>query len=126
MGLVQGLAIPFRGFSRSGSTISSGLLANGKRRPVESFSFAMAVAVTPLAIAREAYRLVRDVHQGVAHVDLTAALTPSLVGLVCAFIAGLLALKWLSRWLEQGRWYWFGVYCLLAAAAVEFLYLRGW
>lgn len=126
MGLVQGLAIPFRGFSRSGSTISAGLLANGKRRPVESFSFAMAVAVTPLAIAREAYRLVRDDLHGVAHVDISAALTPSLVGMVCAFIAGLLALKWLSRWLEQGRWYWFGVYCLLAAAAVEFLYLRGW
>jgi undecaprenyl-diphosphatase len=126
MGLVQGLAIPFRGFSRSGSTISSGLLVNGKRRPVESFSFAMAVAVTPLAIAREVYRLARDVHQGVAHVDLSGALAPSMVGLVCAFIAGMLALKWLSRWLEQGRWYWFGVYCLLAAIGVELLYLHGW
>jgi len=35
------------------------------------------------------------------------------------------ALKWLSRWLENGRWYWFGVYCLLAAIAVGLLYRAG-
>lgn len=126
MGLVQGFAIPFRGFSRSGSTISTGLLADGDRGPVESFSFALAVALTPLAIAREVYRLVRAGHEAGVHVGLGAALTPSLVGMVCAFIAGLLALNWLSRWLQQGRWYWFGIYCLVAAVAVEALYFFGW
>jgi undecaprenyl-diphosphatase len=35
-----------------------------------------------------------------------------------SFLAGLLALRWLSRWLEQGRWYLFGGYCLVASAAV--------
>ncbi len=125
MGIVQGFAIPFRGFSRSGSTISAGLLAEGSRVPVESFSFALAVAITPLAIARELYRLHRAELQAGAHIHLTAALAPSLLGLVCAFFAGLLALKWLSRWLQQGRWYLFGIYCLAAAVAVELLYLRG-
>ena len=43
---------------------------------------------------------------------------PSLLGMVFAFLAGLVALKWLSRWLEGGRWYFFGIYCLAAAAAV--------
>jgi undecaprenyl-diphosphatase len=126
MGIVQGLAIPFRGFSRSGSTISAGLLTNGGRVGVESFSFAMAVAITPLAIAREAYRLVRiDLHAGVA-VNLAGALAPSLLGMACAFLAGLLALKWLSGWLQQGRWYLFGIYCLVAALVVQMLYLYGW
>ncbi len=126
MGIVQGFAIPFRGFSRSGSTISAGLLAEGERMPIESFSFAMVVAITPLAIAREFYRLVRaDAHAGI-HLNLAAALAPSLLGMVCAFLAGLLALKWLSRWLEQGRWYLFGIYCLAASAVVMLLYLRGW
>jgi undecaprenyl-diphosphatase len=126
MGIVQGFAIPFRGFSRSGSTISAGLLAGGSRLPVESFSFALAVVITPIAIAREAYRLHRAGVQTGAHLHLATALVPSLLGLACAFLAGLLALKWLSRWLQQGRWYLFGIYCLLAAAAVELLYLRGW
>jgi undecaprenyl-diphosphatase len=126
MGILQGVAIPFRGFSRSGSTISGGLLADGDRIPVESFSFAMVVAITPLAIARELYRLIRaDAHAGI-HLNLAVALAPSLLGMVCAFFAGLLALKWLSRWLEQGRWYWFGIYCLIASGVVAVLYLHGW
>jgi len=38
--------------------------------------------------------------------------------MVFSFIAGLLALKLLSRLLEGGRWKFFGFYCLIAAAAV--------
>jgi undecaprenyl-diphosphatase len=45
--------------------------------------------------------------------------------MVFAFLAGLLALKWLSRWLENGRWYFFGIYCLAAAGVVFGLYLEG-
>jgi undecaprenyl-diphosphatase len=126
MGIVQGFAIPFRGFSRSGSTISAGLWAAGGRAAVESFSFAMAVAITPLAIAREVYRLFRADQLVGAHNQMVAALAPSLVGLACAFFAGLLGLKWLSGWLQRGRWYWFGIYCLFAAALVELLHLHGW
>jgi undecaprenyl-diphosphatase len=50
----------------------------------------------------------------------------SLLGALVAFVAGLLALKWLSRWLETGRWYLFGIYCLAAAAAVTVLYRMGY
>ena len=49
----------------------------------------------------------------------------SVLGAVLAFIAGLLALKWLSRWLESGRWYLFGVYCLVAAVGVALLHHYG-
>lgn len=126
MGILQGIAIPFRGFSRSGSTISGGLLTSGTRVEIESFSFAMAVAITPLAIGREVLRAYKSAHLAGTAVPLGAMLTPGVVGLVCAFVAGLLALRWLSRWLEQGRWHWFGVYCLLAAAVVGWLYHLGY
>jgi undecaprenyl-diphosphatase len=43
---------------------------------------------------------------------------PGFVGMIFSFVAGLLALKWLSRWLEGGRWKFFGCYCLAAAAGV--------
>ena len=49
---------------------------------------------------------------------------PSLLGMVCV-LAGLLALGWLLRWLEGGRWI-FGVYCLLAAAVVFGLHCYGY
>lgn len=58
--------------------------------------------------------------------SVASAVVPSLLGMVFAFFAGLLALKWLSGWLESGRWYLFGIYCLAAAAAVAGLYGAGY
>jgi undecaprenyl-diphosphatase len=126
MGILQGLAIPFRGFSRSGSTISGGLLTGGRRSEIESYSFAMAVAITPLAIGWEVRRVYHKAHLAGVPVHWSPVLVSGILGMVFAFLAGLLALKWLSRWLEQGRWYVFGAYCLVAAVGVELLYLHGW
>jgi len=50
----------------------------------------------------------------------------ALLGAVFAFLAGLLALRWLSNWLENGRWYLFGVYCMLASAVVLYLHHLGY
>jgi undecaprenyl-diphosphatase len=128
MGLVQGLALPFRGFSRSGSTISAGMLTGAAKEPAERFSFALAVVLTPPVVLIELLRLLkaaRAATAGGAPIDLHAALAMSLLGAVFSFIAGLAALKWLSSWLEAGRWHWFGVYCLVASAAVFYLHTRG-
>jgi undecaprenyl-diphosphatase len=128
MGLVQGLALPFRGFSRSGSTISAGMLTGAAREPAERFSFALAVVLTPPVVLREALRLVKSAHEAAAAgapVDLHGAVLMSLLGAVLACAAGLAALKWLSSWLESGRWHWFGVYCLAASGVVFYLHLRG-
>jgi undecaprenyl-diphosphatase len=125
IGAVQGLCLPFRGFSRSGATISVGMLAGVAESRAESFSFALAVVLTPPVVARELLRLMHaEKIQGTA--DLAAAVFPSLLGAVFAFLAGLLALQWLSRWLERGRWHFFGVYCLIAAAAVAALHSIGY
>ncbi len=124
IGAVQGLCLPFRGFSRSGATISAGMLSGVPKVRSEDFSFALAVVLTPAAIAREGWRLIQMQH--LEHgASLASAALPSLVGALFAFLAGLLALKWLSRWLETGRWYIFGVYCLVAACAVEVLHHFG-
>ena len=63
---------------------------------------------------------------GTAETDLAeAALLSSLLGMVFSFFAGLAALKWLSSWLESGRWYIFGIYCLVASAGVFYLHAHG-
>ena len=123
IGAIQGLCVPFRGFSRSGATISTGLLLRVRRATAEDFSFALAVVLTPPADARELWRLYQSQQHRLAAV-LPAAL-PSVLGMVFAFLAGLLALKWLSRWLERGRWHFFGIYCLLAAVVVGYLACTG-
>ena len=120
IGIVQGVCLPFRGFSRSGATISAGMLAGVNKLRAEDFSFALAVILTPAAIARETLRLVKAEHASPLSA-LGSSVGMSIFGAFCAFLAGLLALKWLSRWLEAGRWYWFGVYCLIAASAVWYL-----
>ena len=125
IGAVQGLCLPFRGFSRSGATISTGMLVGLPRMEAEDFSFALAVIITPPAIVREILRLLQTLH-ATPGVSLASAILPSVIGASFAFLAGLLALKWLSRWLENGRWYFFGIYCLIAAAAVAFLYHVGY
>ncbi len=128
MGAIQGLCLPFRGFSRSGATISVGLLTGASRQRSERFSFALAVILTPAAIAREALRMVKASHAspaGAQHLSLHAGLTAALLGMLFSFLAGLAALRWLSSWLENGRWYWFGIYCLLAGCVVFYLHHLG-
>lgn len=125
IGAVQGLCLPFRGFSRSGATISTGMLLGVAKARAEDFSFALAVVLTPPVVAREALRLIQSARiNGTA--DLGSVALMSLLGAGIAFVAGLLALKWLSRWLEGGRWYLFGIYCLVAAAAVTALHRAGY
>ena len=118
IGAVQGLCLPFRGFSRSGATISTGLLLGVERRLIEEFSFALAVVLTPVIVGKELLRLLKAHPEFKKSGELMHLLTPGLAGMVCAFVAGLLALVLLSRLLEAGKWKFFGVYCFVAALAV--------
>src|SRR6266700_3138023 len=111
----------FLGFSRSGATISSGMLTGASKERAERFSFALAVVLTPPAVGREVLRLVKASHEATAAgapIDLHGSMVTGLLGAFFAFLAGLVALKWLSSWLEEGRWYLFGIYCLIASVGV--------
>ena len=129
MGALQGLCLPFRGFSRSGATISIGMLTGASKERAERFSFALAVILTPAAIGKEALRLLKETHEAKLagmSIDLHGSVVMSLLGMVFAFLAGLIALRWLSSWLEEGRWYLFGIYCLVASVVVFFLHHIGY
>ena len=124
IGAIQGLCLPFRGFSRSGATISTGMLMGLGKSQAEAFSFALAVILTPPVVTREIWRLIYVEQAGEA--ATVTAIFSSMLGAALAFLAGLVALRWLSRWLEAGRWYLFGIYCLLAAIAVGYLHHLGY
>jgi undecaprenyl-diphosphatase len=116
VGLVQGLCLPFRGFSRSGATISVGLMSGLPRRFAEEFSFALAVVLTPPLIVRQTWKLLRSPEA--ANAQLLDLILPGLLGMGLSFLAGLAALRLLSAVLEGGRWAYFGFYCLAFAAVV--------
>jgi len=131
MGAIQGLCLPFRGFSRSGATISTGLLTGATRDRAEKFSFALAVIITPPAIARELLRVLHAGNiSGTSAAAYSAAMHSSFLaaglGMVFSFLAGLAALRWLSSWLESGKWYLFGIYCLVASCGIFYLHHIGY
>jgi undecaprenyl-diphosphatase len=104
------------------------MLTGAAKDDAERFSFALAVVLTPAVVGLEALRLWKAAHLATSAgtpIDLHASLLSDLLGMVFSFLAGLLALKWLSRWLETGRWYIFGIYCLVASGAVFYLHARG-
>jgi undecaprenyl-diphosphatase len=126
IGAVQGVCLPFRGFSRSGATISTGLLLGIAKARAEEFSFALAVVLTPPVIVREVLRLLKAHHSSSSDLPGMAGLFyPSLLGMVLSFVSGMLALRWLSNWLDRGRWHLFGIYCLCAAVVVFLLHKIG-
>lgn len=127
IGAIQGICLPFRGFSRSGATISVGLLRGITRQRNEEFSFALAVALTPAVVGREVMRLISHHGQAVHAAPLTVRdFVPSLLGMAFSFLAGLAALGLLSKLLEKGQWWVFGVYCLAAAGGVYWMHVRGY
>lgn len=125
IGIIQGICLPFRGFSRSGSTISVGLLRGIAKVRLEAFSFALAVVLTPVVVAMEGKRLISH------HGETSSAplgmhdFLPSLLGMVFSFVGGLIALAILSKLLERGRWWIFGIYCFVAAGAVFWMHHVG-
>ncbi|MFZ4115858.1 MAG: undecaprenyl-diphosphate phosphatase [Chthoniobacterales bacterium] len=120
IGLIQGFCLPFRGFSRSGSTISMGLLLGISKKNIEEFSFALAVVLTPIVLVKELHRFLQDSTMS-QHTQTFSMLSQCGMGMVLSFLAGLVALKWLSRWLEGGHWKFFGFYCLFAAGGITIL-----
>jgi undecaprenyl-diphosphatase len=126
IGIVQGICLPLRGFSRSGATISVGLLLGIAKDKVDQFSFALAVVLTPPVIAREALRLIKAQAVPIGSGGhLLHLFFPSLCGMALSFLSGLIALRWLSSWLDKGLWHYFGYYCLAASLFVFTLYARG-
>lgn len=127
IGLIQGLALPLRGLSRSGVTISTAMLRGLSREFAEEFSFALAVVLTPPVVFLQFRRLMKSLAaQGVSSGEslhqVMGYLAPGLVGMLFAFAAGMVALRWLSAWLEKGRWKFFGLYCYFAATVILFVH----
>jgi undecaprenyl-diphosphatase len=101
IGLAQGLAIT-PGISRSGATISAGLLLGLERELTARFSFVLSIPAILGALALQ----IKDLGPAAG----TPA-TPLLVGAVVAAITGYAALKVLIKLVKGGRLHWFAYYC---------------
>ena len=109
IGIGQAFAV-IPGLSRSGTTISTGLLCGVRRESVAQFSFLMVL----VPILGEAFL---DVVGG----DLAASsigLFPLLVGFLAAFVSGLFACKVMIALVKRAKLTWFALYCAVVGLLV--------
>lgn len=108
-GIGQALAV-IPGLSRSGTTISTGLICGVKRESMAQFSFLMVL----VPILGESFLDIVGGDLGASSVDIA----PLLLGFVSAFLSGLFACKAMVALVRRAKLKWFGLYCAIAGLAV--------
>ncbi len=109
VGVGQACAV-LPGLSRSGTTISTGLLCGVKREKMAQFSFLMVL----VPILGETFL---DLVGGEMSASTVGTL-PLLIGFVAAFVSGLFACKVMIALVRKAQLKWFGLYCALVGLAV--------
>ena len=102
IGLSQAFAL-FPGISRSGATISTGMLSGINREKAAEFSFILAIPAILGATAFEIFQ--------VESVEKELVL-PLITGMIVSFTTGYFSLKLLLRVVKRGKLSWFSFYCI--------------
>lgn len=109
VGLGQALAV-VPGLSRSGTTISTGLICGVRREVMAQFSFLMVL----IPILGETFLEVVGGEFGSSSVGAL----PLILGFVSAFLSGLFACKVMIALVKKAKLSWFALYCLIAAVCI--------
>ncbi len=118
IGFAQALAL-IPGVSRSGISMSAALFAGLDRTDAARFSFLMATPITAMAVAYEGLKFVRGEVSGVEPVTLV-------VGVIASFVAGILAIAVLLRYVRTNSFTIFVVYrFVLAGVVLATIMVRG-
>ena len=110
IGLAQAVAV-MPGLSRSGSTISTGLMLGVKRSEVAQFSFLMVL----VPVLGEAFLELTGGEFSVAESGLSAI--SLLLGFISAFVAGLFACKLMINLVKNLKLWGFAIYCFIVGVA---------
>lgn len=109
IGLGQAFAV-IPGLSRSGTTISTGLICGVKREVMAQFSFLMVL----VPILGETFLEIVGGEFGASSVGAL----PLVLGFISAFLSGLFACKVMIALVKKAKLSWFALYCLIAAACI--------
>lgn len=107
VGIFQIFAL-FPGISRSGATITGGMLRDFDRTSSARFSFLISIPLMMAAGANGFYKFI-------LLPNTTSSLPIFLVGSITAAIVGYISIKWLLNFLKQGSLYAFASYCVIFA-----------
>jgi undecaprenyl-diphosphatase len=115
IGLFQALAI-LPGISRSGSTITGGMLRNLDRPSAARFSFLMSVPIMLAAGLTASIDLVQMD-------NLTVQIPIILAGFITSAIVGYLSIRWLLSYLTHHPLTVFSIYCLVISGITLVVYV---
>jgi undecaprenyl-diphosphatase len=118
IGVGQALAL-VPGSSRSGTTITAGMLLGFTREAAARFSFLLSV---PIILGAGIYKLVKSLPVLRGEPDWALA---TAVGTVVAAVAGYLVIEWLLGWLRTRTTYVFVAWRILAGVALAALIATG-
>jgi len=105
IGIAQAAAV-IPGISRSGATISTGLIIGNKKENIARFSFLM--VLVPIIGAN-----LKDLFSEDMATEQTVGAMPLMIGFLAAFISGLLACKWMINIVKKGKLLYFAIYCII-------------
>lgn len=105
IGLAQAFAAGFPGISRSGSTISTGMICGVSKEYMVEYSFILGIPAILVANVVE----LKDAVDTSMELDLL----PALVGIAVSAVVGVLCIKLLQWILKKDMWKYFGFYCLI-------------
>lgn len=113
IGIAQAFAV-LPGISRSGATISTGILLGNKKEKLAKFSFLM--VLVPILGENFLEIIKGDFNNEVLPVSSL------IIAFFAAFISGLLACKAMINLVKRGKIYWFAIYCvIMGIIAILFL-----
>lgn len=110
IGMAQAVAI-LPGISRSGSTISAGLLLGVDKEKATRFSFLMVL----VPILGATLLKVKDYFEN-PHIADGVSTSVLIVGFLVAFLSGLAACKWMIKIVKKGKLIYFAYYCFVVGA----------
>ena len=109
IGVSQAIAV-LPGLSRSGTTISTGLLLGNKKEAVAKFSFLMVL----VPILGETFLSILKMIRHPETLSESLGFLPLILGFLGAFIAGCFACKFMIDLVKRGKLIYFAIYCALA------------
>lgn len=114
IGIAQGFAV-FPGISRSGSTISAGLLCGKDKKQTAEFCFLLSIPIILLSLLMEVYEICAQ------KVVINISVIGIILACVSAFIVGIFAIKTMIKLTQKSNLKWFAIYLLCIAMISLFI-----
>lgn len=113
IGIAQAIAV-IPGISRSGATISTGLMIGNKKDEIARFSFLM--VLIPVLGANLLEILSGDMSKtGTGYMVIA-------IGFIASYISGYFACKWMITLVKRSKLIWFSIYCAIVGLLSIFLF----